>query len=157
MAVYRASRQVKNLPHTNLDIIDAVNSDARFRIPSVRLALAQSAHRPTYMFLFTHASPARRGALGACHALEMPFVFGTIDAPSQDRFAGTGPDVERLSSDMMDAWLAFTRGGNPSCRAVGDWEGYDAGRRATMVFDTASSRLENDPFGEERRAIEALL
>ena len=31
-----------------------------------------------------------RGALSACHALEIPFVFGTIDAPLQDRFAGTG-------------------------------------------------------------------
>ncbi len=157
VAVYRASRQVKNLPHSNLDIIDAVNSDARFRIPSVRLALAQGAFRPTYMFLFTHASPARRGALGACHALEMPFVFGTIGAPSQDRFAGAGPDVERLSTDMMDAWLAFARGGNPACPAVGSWDGYDARNRHTMVFDTASSRQESDPFGEERRAIEGLI
>ena len=44
-------------------------------------------------------------------------MFGTLNAPTQDRFAGTGPDVERLSRDMMDAWLAFAKTGNPASAA----------------------------------------
>jgi para-nitrobenzyl esterase len=156
--IYRASRKARGLPTDNLDMLDAIGSDVRFRIPSLRLALAQrAAGGNAFAYLFTHSSPARRGALGSCHALELPFVFGTLDAPTQDRFAGTGADVERLSRDMMDAWLAFARTGDPAAKAVGAWSNYDDRQRSTMVFDTKASRQESDPFGEERRAIEALL
>ena len=56
--------------------------DCRFRIPSIRFAEAHAARGlPTYAYLFTYCSPALRGVLGACHALELPFVFGTLDAP----------------------------------------------------------------------------
>ncbi len=155
---YRASRGAKKLPTDNLDIFDAVATDVRFRMPSLKLALNQRATGgKAYVYLFTHASPARRGALGSCHALELPFVFGTLDAPTQDRFAGTGPDVERLSRDMMDAWLSFARTGNPAANAVGAWSAYDEARRPTMVFDTKFSRQQDDPFGEERRALEGLI
>jgi para-nitrobenzyl esterase len=156
--IYKASRKTRNLPTDNLDIFDAVTTDVRFRMPSLKLALNQrAAGGKAYVYLFTHASPARRGALGSCHALEFPFVFGTLNAPTQDRFAGTGPDVERLSRDMMDAWLAFARTGDPTAKSVGAWSAYDDAKRPTMVFDTKFSRQEDDPFGEERRALEALI
>jgi para-nitrobenzyl esterase len=155
--VYRQSRRTKELPITNLDILDAVHSDVRFRVPSMRLAVNQRQHQPnTYAYLFTYASPARRGALGSCHALELPFVFGTLSAPTQDRFAGSGPDVEQLSRDMMDSWLTFARGSKPAHSGIGDWATYDADTRPTMVFDRVSAP-ENDPLGDERRAVEALL
>ena len=156
--VYRASRETKGLPAENLDILDAVNSDLRFRVPSMRLAAAQAARQPhTYLYLFTHASPARRGALGACHALEMPFVFGTLGAPTQDKFAGSGPEVQRLSYEMMDAWIGFAREVRPSHPAIGAWPTYGEAQRPTMIFDSVGSRLEKDPFSEQRRALEALL
>ena len=123
----------------------------------MRTALAHQEHQPdTYAYLFTYASPAMRGALGACHALEMPFVFGTLSAPTQDRFAGAGPDVECLSANMMDAWISFARTGRPAHGGIGAWPAYDAQTRSTMVFDRAS-RAESDPFGEEREAVEALI
>lgn len=157
IGVFRESRRRRGLPAENLDILDAIASEGRFRVNSLRLALAQRAHQErTYVYLFTYASPARRGALGACHALEMPFVFGTLKAPGQERFAGTGPEVERLSENMMDAWIAFARTGDPSHAGIGTWEPYDGDRRATMVFDRESG-LELDAYGEERQAAESLL
>ena len=154
---YRKSRRGRGLPDSNLDIADAVTTDARFRTSSTRLALAHREHQPdTYDYLFTYASPARHGALGACHALEMPFVFGTTGAPGQDRFAGSGPDVARLSANMMDAWLSFARSASPGHEGIGAWPAYDARTRSTMVFDL-HSRAESDPFSEEREAVEALL
>ena len=157
VTLYRASRKSKGLPTSNLDLQDAINSDQRFRIGALKLAVAQAPHnKQTYLYLFTHVSPARRGALGACHALEMPFVFGTVKHKSQVRFAGEGPDVDALSANMMDAWLAFAKSGDPSHKGIGDWPAYDAKPRATMIFDTPT-RVENDPFGEEREAIEALI
>ncbi|MCX7616991.1 carboxylesterase/lipase family protein [Tepidiforma sp.] len=157
IAAVREARRSRGLPAENLDVLDTLWSEGIFRQNALRLALAQRQHEPrTYVYFFTYASPARRGALGACHALEMPFVFGTLDAPGQDRFAGTGPDVERLSANMMDAWIAFARSGDPSHEGIGRWEAYDAERRPTMVFDRESG-LERDPYAEERRAAESLL
>jgi para-nitrobenzyl esterase len=157
VSAYRQSREAQQLPATNLDLLDAIQGDEMFRIPSIRLAEAQRLHQAhTHMYLFVYESPARRGALGACHALEIPFVFGTLDAPTQDRFAGTGPDVERLSANMMDAWLAFARRGDPSHAAIGAWPAYDVQQRATMLFGR-SSALANGPFDAERAAWDAVL
>lgn len=155
--VFRKSRAEKGLPGTNLDVLDAVGSTARFRAGATRLALAQQPHQPdTYLYLFTYASPARHGALGSCHALEMPFVFGTLGAPTQDRFAGSGPAVERLSHQMMDAWLSFAKTGRPGHEGIGRWDPYSEPNRPTMVFDLECGQ-QDDPFGEERRAVEALV
>ncbi len=157
LAVYRRSRAEKGLPTSNLDMIDAVQSDVMMRINAGKLAAAHVKHQPnTYLYLFTYASPARGGSLGSCHALEMPFVFGTTRAPTQDRFAGTGPAVERLSANMMDAWLSFARSASPGHEGIGPWPAFSADARPTMIFDTECG-VENDPFGEERRAIEPLL
>ena len=155
--IYRASRETKGLPTDNLDLTDAIGSDLQFRIAATKLAEAQAPHGSAYLYLFTHASPARRGALGACHALEMPFVFGTTKIEGQVNFAGAGPEVERLEGEIMDAWIAFARTGNPNHPGLPHWPAYDAATRDTLVFDTQEATVQRDPFGEERRALEALL
>ena len=153
---YRVSRKGR-LPTSNQDLLDAIQTDLRFRLPVIRLAEAQRAHQPrTHLYLFVWESSARRGALGACHALELPFVFGTLDAPTQDRFAGTGPEVERLSRNMMDAWVAFARRGDPSHTGIGTWASYETERRDTMIFGRESG-LAQAPFEEERALWDELL
>lgn len=87
----------------------------------------------------------------------MPFVFGTLASPMQDRFAGKGADVERLSGEMMDAWLAFAKTGDPSHPGIGAWPEYGAAARPTMVFGTRRSGAAADPFSLERRSVEAAL
>ena len=73
---YRGSWRKAGLPHENLDVVDALVGDLHFRLPSLRLAAAQqSAGGKTYVYLFAHASPARRAALGACHGLDLPFTL----------------------------------------------------------------------------------
>jgi para-nitrobenzyl esterase len=157
VGAYRQSRQTLALPATNLDLLDAIQGDEMFRIRWVRLAEAQRKHQKnTFMYLFVYESPARRGSLGACHALELAFVFGTLDAPTQDKFAGTGPVVQHLSENMMDAWLKFSRGGNPSHAGIGSWSAYDANERATMVFGS-ECRLERAPFDDERKAWDGVI
>ena len=90
------------------------------------------------------------GALGACHALELPFVFGTLRNPGLDKFAGSGPQANRLSEQMMDAWLAFARTGDPNTEGGPQWPTYDGSRRATMVFGS-DTHLEDAPYDEERQ------
>ena len=122
-----------------------------FRIGSVRAADALSAAGSrTHMYLFTWESPAMQGALGACHALEIPFVFGTLASPGMDKFAGSGPEADRLSEQMMDAWLAFARTGDPNHDGASvTWPAYDGSRRPTMFFGT-NPHVMDAPYDEER-------
>jgi para-nitrobenzyl esterase len=148
--VYRTSREQKGLAFDNNAILDAIGGDAKFRIPGLKLLETQQKQQPrVYSYLFTHESPARRGALGSCHALDLPFVFGTYFVPGQDKFAGTGPGVEKLSGQMMDAWVAFAKTGNPEHGGIGDWKPYDAASRKTMIFGKETGQAEA-PFEEER-------
>jgi para-nitrobenzyl esterase len=83
----------------------------------------------------------------------MPFVFGTLDAPTQDRFAGTGETVQTLSMHMMDAWIAFARSGNPNHPGLALWPAFDGSTRSTMIFDRRCEVV-NDPFSDERQVIQ---
>jgi para-nitrobenzyl esterase len=157
IAAYRSSRTERGLPSSNNDLLDAVDTGSRFWIPTTRLAEAQSQHQPaTYAYLFDWESPARRGALGACHALELPFMFGTLATSGMHALTGAGPEAEQLSARMMDAWLAFAKTGDPSCEALGPWPGYDARERKTMILGKRCG-IEAAPFESERLAWHALL
>jgi len=151
---YAKARAARGESVTPADLFTAIETDRVFRIPGVRLAQVQPRHdheTRVYSYLFTWPSPAMGGVLGSCHALELGFVFGTNQAPGMAAFAGTGPAAEKLATQMQDAWLAFARSGDPSNESTGEWKRYDEAHRATMIFG-ASTKLENAPRDEERRA-----
>lgn len=148
---YRAARGARGQPVSAPELWCAIQTDWVFRVPAVRVAEAQRAHSDqTYAYLFTWESPAAGGALGACHGLEIPFVFGTLTSPGVGMFTGEGPQARALSERMQDAWLAFARSGDPSTTELGEWPAYDARRRATMVLGPACS-VQEAPLEEERR------
>jgi len=112
----------------------AIGSDGVFRWPSLRLAAAQAAQgSPTYVYLFDWESPAFGGVLGACHALEIPFVFGVVHVPAVQLFTGGGAEVEALSARMQQAWLSFAHSGDPTQDGL-VWPSWDAVTRSTMMF-----------------------
>jgi para-nitrobenzyl esterase len=90
------------------------------------------------------------GAVGACHALELPFVFGLVGDTVLRRFVGDGPRAAVLSDRMQEAWLRFAHDGAPGARDLPAWAGYDPDRRATLILD-AECRTEEDPQAAERR------
>ena len=131
----------------------AIEADRIFRVPATRLLEAQAPHAPAvYSYLFTWASPALGGRLGACHALEIPFVFGHPTHPLIRAFVGDDPRAEGLAAAMQDAWLAFARTGNPNTRGLPTWPAFDARRRATMVLDNDSAVVD-DPLRAQRVAM----
>jgi para-nitrobenzyl esterase len=157
IAVYRKSRAARGLPSANHDVADAMVTASRFRIPATRLCEAQAAHQPrTFLYQFDWESPARRGELGACHGLEVPFVWGTVGKNGNPRFTGTGPDADHLSRQMMDAWIAFAKTGDPSHAGIGSWPAYGAAQRQTMIFGKHCA-VQAAPFEEERAVWDALL
>src|SRR5207237_320390 len=102
LAVYRGERP----GHTPAELWMAMGTDW-----AIRLLEAQLPHQPAcWSYLFTERSKAFDGVLGSCHALEIPFVFGTVDRPGVSMFVGDNPNVA-LSEAMQEEWLAFARTG----------------------------------------------
>lgn len=123
-----------------------LQTDRVFREPATRLAELHAAHsRRTYAYLFTWSAPV----LGACHGVELPFVFGTLDEPFL-WVLPTLPGVRRLAAQVQGAWIAFARTGDPSHPGLPDWPPYDAKRRATMRLDRRCEVVDA-PFESRRR------
>jgi para-nitrobenzyl esterase len=93
------------------------------------------------MYEFAWRTPQFGGRLGACHALEMPFVFDTLGYGTQGLWGANPP--QQLADTMHAAWVAFATTGDPG------WPTYDLQRRATMRFDTTGAVV-GDPLGTER-------
>ena len=150
--VYRRARSARGVPTDATALWLAIKGDRFVRYPAARLAETQRAHRArAYMYLFTWPSPYMGGMFGACHMLDVPFVFGTVQDPMVQPFAGSGPDVHRLAERIQDAWINFARTGAPSHEGLGDWPPYDSERRATMILG-AECRVEHAPLEAERQA-----
>lgn len=155
--LYRKVRLARGEPVSARDIWIAAGSDAVFRWPSLRLATALAHHEPrTFTYLFAWTSPALGGALGAAHALEIPFVFGATGLAPLAPFVGDGPDARVLSEAIQEAWLAFARTGDPSNDRTGVWSPWEPTRRPTMVFDRVWG-MEDAPRDEELAVWESVL
>jgi para-nitrobenzyl esterase len=105
------------------------------------------AGRPVWLYQVDFASRAdpRRGAF---HCIDVPLVFGTIDAAGAD--TGNDASVRRMSRVMQNRFVAFAQAGDPAVRGAPSWPPYDLPRRATMVFDERT-RVEPDPRGWQRK------
>ena len=148
---YRRLRSGRGAASEPFDLFAAMASDWLFRIPSLRLADAHAASGGrTYCYLFEWETPFGGGNLGACHALELPFVFGTLTNPIVGMFCGDGPDARVLSATMQDAWTSFARTGEPVVGATGAWPRYGTPARSTMSFGPTCGAVD-DPLGDERR------
>jgi para-nitrobenzyl esterase len=128
------------------DLLADVLTDWWVRVPAIRLA---DAHAPapgdTHMYEFTWASPAFDGRLGACHALEIPFVFDTLDHGRDQMLGGAlGDDPpQELADAVHGSWVAFATHGDPG------WPRYDLDDRAVMRLGTSPSVV-RDPYARER-------
>jgi para-nitrobenzyl esterase len=131
------------------DLFTAILTDWFFRIPAIRLAEAHAQGTGgTYMYEFAWRSPQFGGRLGACHGLEIAFVFDNLDREGNEGLMGTsGP--QEVADAMHTAWVAFATSGNPG------WPQYDLDRRATMRFDTVEEVVD-DPHSAERALWEGL-
>jgi para-nitrobenzyl esterase len=135
----------------------ALQSDRIFHYPATRLADAQSNHQPnTYTYLFDWRPPLLGGALGACHGLEIPFVFGRMRAGVMraglvaDRTAGP------LSDAMQKAWASFARTGQPDLGKLPEWPAYERKDHYTMSLG-GNRRVLKDPHESARAFWEPLI
>ncbi|MFC8566510.1 carboxylesterase/lipase family protein [Streptomyces sp. NPDC057245] len=116
------------------DLYERVQTDWLFAMPSLHLAEARLAGGGrAHVYELTWPAPAQGGALGACHALDVPLLFGTFrEGLALLQFEGAEPSAEALalSSRFRSSWTAFARTGDPG------WPAYDTVRRLVQVLDT---------------------
>ncbi|MFE0651983.1 carboxylesterase/lipase family protein [Streptomyces sp. NPDC059534] len=143
LPVYRAGRPAA----TAGELLDAVATDWFYRIPAIRLAESVPG---SHLYEFAWRSPQFDGNLGACHALELPFVFDRLDDPSYAAMIGQHPP-QALADAVHGAWVSFAKTGSPG------WQAYEKTTRTTMTFGaTPASAPVSDPRAEERMVWEGV-
>jgi para-nitrobenzyl esterase len=88
-------------------------SEQVFGAPSRQWATdAVALGRQAWLARFDVAPTSR---FGACHCIELPFVFGTVDAfAAAPMLAGLpGSHAAQLTRQTQNAWIAFIRGDTP--------------------------------------------
>ncbi|MGW3145314.1 MULTISPECIES: carboxylesterase/lipase family protein [Streptomyces] len=93
------------------EIVGQMVTDHLLRLPLHRLADA----RPGSSYVYEFAWPSNLPGLGACHALELGFVFDTGHVPDSAKLAGEGAPKE-LCDAMHGAWVRFADTGDPGWR-----------------------------------------
>ncbi len=153
---YKSAR-AGTLPTDDQEIFDAMLTDIMFRVPTIRFLEAQSKHnKNTYNYIFTYESPLSGGILRSSHAVELPFVFNTLDLEGMGDFVGKGPIEQELSERIMDAWTSFAHKGNPNHDNLPEWLPYDVDQRITM-FLGKECKIVNAALDKERQAWDGLL
>jgi para-nitrobenzyl esterase len=128
----------------------AFQSDRIFHYPALRLADLQSAHAPqTYAYLFEWSPPLLGAQIGACHGLEIPFVFGTLRLPFLRPLWGATRGAYKLARRMQTAWIQFARTGCPEHIGLPEWPAYTPERRSTMSLGS-ECWLRDDPHRRTR-------
>ncbi|MGI5322313.1 carboxylesterase/lipase family protein [Actinomadura nitritigenes] len=148
IGAYRSERPELSIAQVGM----ALSGDVGFRMPSVRMAEALSGRGvPVHLYLATVTSPDLDGAMGSPHAIELPFVFGTLSAEKSHAFTGTDPSNERLAETIQQLWTSFARLGTPTAVGV-SWPLYDTTQRPTLVLDRTAVEVKNDPYPQARTA-----
>jgi para-nitrobenzyl esterase len=111
-------------------LFEVAFSDWLFRMPTLHLAQAHAmSGGATYLYELTAQAPA--GPFGACHALDVPLVFGAYGEGISAMLTGSEPPLEfvALGDLMRREWLDFATCGNPG------WSAYGTEHRTTRVYD----------------------
>jgi para-nitrobenzyl esterase len=139
LKIYRANRP-DSRPG---DVLSAVLTDAYFRLPALAVADARvAANAETFVYEFAQRSPVQD--LGACHGLDVGYVFDNLGRAGNGLLAGSAPS-QALADEMHAVWVRFAHTGDPG------WPRYDESR-LTMIFADPAVGVTADPRGDERAA-----
>ncbi len=152
MATYEGARA----GNTSAAWVDLL-TDRTFRIPAIRLAERQSQQgTAVWMYRFDWPTPNFGGLLGACHALEIPFVWDNLNQPGVTMLTGDSPTRQPIADRMHAAWIAFARTGDPNIASLPAWTAYDIQQRATMLFNE-TCEIAYDPQHDTRQLWEGII
>jgi len=117
------------------DVFAEATSDLVFRWPARRYAEAFRGR--VHLYEFDWRSPACDGALGACHAMDVPFVFDTLAVASGAKgIAGENPP-QMLATRIHKLWVQFATDGSLP------WPEFD--RETRQVYQLARGEAVHEP------------
>ncbi len=94
------------------------------------------------MYRFDHPEPDANHRLGACHAVEIPFVFNTTAREEIRPLIGDSPSPAAADTAHR-TWVSFIADGTPG------WAPYLTTSRTTGLLADKVTEV-NDPAGDER-------
>jgi len=121
----------------------AALTDLVFRDPVRRYAMAHCGRAHVYEFGWR--SPAFGGRLGACHAIELPFVFNTLaSCTGPDGLVGETPPHD-LADHVHKLWIGFAKNG------ALPWDEFRRETRQVYQLDSGTSTRENELIASKYR------
>ncbi|SIQ41412.1 para-nitrobenzyl esterase [Rhizobium sp. RU35A] len=124
-----AAARARRAPSRPGAILADLRADESFSAPSAAFADAQARHGArSYMYQFDWQAPL--ADLGACHCLDLPFLFGNVETWTGAQAAsviGADPaELEDLSRIFQGALMRFVRTGSPEAEDHPAWPPYGA-------------------------------
>ena len=120
--------------------------------PTERFAAAVAKSGGTvWAYRFDWRAP--NGEFGACHCIELPFVFGTFDAFDNAPMLGAvTAKMQALSGVVRSALGRFVLNGSPNGGSLPHWPQFTASNRALLAFNetirVGCGNMDSDPFVE---------
>ena len=160
---YRNARQARGEAADTWALWIAMHTDRLIRVPSINFLADHAKHgNNAWACMVTRECdwvPPVPGdkALGACHVVDLPFMFGSLHAtPELQRLVGSTPGADALAEIIQDAYIAFCHTGSPVTDKLSAWQPYDGEKRSTMLLGDDLLALD-DPMGVERQLMTAAL
>ena len=125
-------------------------TETLFRVPAMQQA-ADLSDNGNHTFVYYWTYPCADEKIGACHAVELAYVF---NHPDEAIYTG-GKYSEELADAVQEMWVNFARTGNPSTQSH-TWDPYDSNQRNTMVLGS-DIHMESDIKANQRKEIEPIL
>ena len=132
----------------------SIANDVSFRMPSVWLAEGHNAVAPVYLYRFDYASPLMKLLLvGAAHATELPYVWGTLGVPQDMTLKlGGARTAKAVSKRIRSRWVNFAATAKPTgLPGEPEWMPYQDSDRACLLIDH-HDRIVHDIDAEIRTA-----
>ena len=136
LALYGVSGASEPQPDPeNGTVLLQFTTDNSFRCGTVQeLIWHSAAGNATYQYQFSRTVHGKE-ALGAPHASEIPFIFGTL--PVWQRMRNYDESDQQYAPQMREYWTNFAKTGDPNGGKLVKWPKFDAGKRAYMDFTDA--------------------
>ena len=84
--------------------------------------------------------------LGSVHAMEIPFVFNSLDRSPINLLYGPGnmDEAEALSKIVQGYWINFAKNGNPNGPGLPEWPEYTVAEPHRQILDTSVKTIRAD-------------
>jgi len=110
-------------------------TDASLACPTYLGLAAATEHQPdAFLYRFDYDDNKYGKHIGALHAMEVPFVFNTVEGSKG--YQKHLPEARELARVMQGYWTNFAKTGDPNGPGLPPWPKFDPQNQSRQVLDT---------------------